>query len=84
MSAESKSVLDRITIGADKDPPSKDDSSLALWLSAAACAGLGGVAGACTGGYFRAERLLTGAAIGGVSGLVLSLVGGKLKTQLKI
>lgn len=83
MNTNSKSVLDRITIGADKDL-NKDDSNLALWLSAAACAGLGGVAGACTGGHFRAERLLTGAAIGGVSGLVLSLVGGKLKTQLKL
>lgn len=76
-----KSVLDRMIVGVSAETP-KGDIAQALAISAAACAGLGGLAGACTGGQFRTERLLIGAAIGGVSGLVLSLVGGVLKAQL--
>jgi hypothetical protein len=81
MTTEDKSVLDRMIVGVSAETP-KGEIAKALAISSAACAGLGAIAGACTGSRVSAERLLIGAGIGGASGLVLSLVGGVLKAQL--
>lgn len=74
MSTEHQSVLGRISVRGDQD-----NSRLAMLLSAGAGAGVGGLAGGCTGGQFSALRMLAGAAGGGLAGALLSFLGGKLK-----
>lgn len=77
MNYERKSVLGSTVLGADEAP--KNDNNLALLVSTGAGVGLGGLAGGCTGDGFSILRVLTGAAIGAVTGAFLSFLGGKIK-----
>lgn len=80
-----KSALSNIVLGSDGKVPDTDKPNdyAPVAVSASVCAGVGGIAGACTGGQFSIWRVVAGASSGAVLGVLLSLLGSKLKGASK-
>lgn len=78
MRNEPKSILNSTVLGGG-EPTRKDDSDLAWKVCAVAGAGLGALAGACTGSSYKVAKAFSGAAAGAALGALFSWLGAEMK-----